>query len=92
MSSYNKVVSIHMLIHTTLLSWLEFFQIFNTRRGGCWGVNKNVLGGKKNQKLISRGDYYQASKSTFYENLIILHHGDNSNSILTSGSNSHFRQ
>ena len=36
MLSYSKVISIHMVIHTTLLSWVEFFQRFNTREAGGW--------------------------------------------------------
>ena len=32
-----------ILIHTTLLPWVEFFQRFNTLEG--W--NKNALGGKR---------------------------------------------
>ena len=54
MLSYNKVISIHILIHTTLLSWVEFFQRFNTRKGGGWNEKiRRSWVEKKNQKLTS---------------------------------------
>ena len=46
-----KLAKQYLLIHTTLLSWVEFFQRFNTR--GSWNKNSRV---EKKSKINQRGE------------------------------------
>ena len=71
MSSYNKVTSIHMLIHATLLSWVEFFQRFNT------GKNQKLISGRGGGRLLGTKEYFfiSSTENTLTSSYMMLKNG-----------------